>query len=99
MQSLQLVVQLFNQDLQMAFRLRSEAIIPLHGCCRRIVQRQVKAPEQVCDCQVELCVCETRREEGISVGKTPPQTVHSTYLTPKQLLDPREKLNILFSSS
>ena len=48
-QSSQLVVQLFNQDLQMAFRLRSEAIIPLHGCCRRIVQRQVKAPEQVCD--------------------------------------------------
>lgn len=99
MQSSQLVVQLFNQHLQMAFRLRSEAIIPLHGCCRRIVQRQVKAPEQVCDCQVELCICEARREEGISMGKTSPQTVHLTYLTPKQLLDPREKLNILFSSS
>jgi hypothetical protein len=36
-QSSQLDVQLFNQDLQMAFRLRSEAIIPLHGCCRCIV--------------------------------------------------------------
>ena len=99
MQSSQLVVRLFNQDLQMAFRLRSEAIIPLHGCCRCIVQGQVKAPEQVCDCQVELCICETRRGEGISMGKTSARTVHLTYLTPKQLLDPREKLNILFSSA
>jgi hypothetical protein len=69
MQSSQLVVRLFNQDLQMAFRLRSEAIIPLHGRCRRIVQRQVKAPEQVCDCQVELCICETRRERRNQCGK------------------------------
>jgi hypothetical protein len=99
MQSSRLIVQPFNQDLQMTFRLRSEAIIPLHGCCRRIVQRQVKAPEQVCDCQVELCICETRRERRNQCGKTPPQTVHLTYLTPKQLLDPREKLNILFSIS
>src|SRR5271170_249613 len=68
-QSSQLVVQLFNQDLQMASRLRSEAIIPLHGCFRRIVQGQVKASEQVCDCQVELCICETRREEAVSMGK------------------------------
>ena len=65
----QLVAQLFNQDLQMAFRLRSEAIIPLHGCCRRILQRQVKAPEQVRYCQVQLRICEARREEAISMGK------------------------------
>ena len=59
-----LVAGFFDQGFQMSFGLRCETVSPLHRRSRRLVQRQVEAPEHVRNCQVELCVCETRREQA-----------------------------------
>ena len=43
--------------------LRYKTIIPLHRRGGSLVQHQVKAPEHVRYCQIELGVCETEWDE------------------------------------